>query len=74
MKKCIDKNKIYNKLKNTKISFADSSFSRKMGLRKFYKQKNLVENKWYRFIFYVYIKIYLYMLVDLILLCNIKIT
>ena len=45
LKKCIDKNKIYNKLKNTKISFADSSFSRKMGLRKFYKQKNLVENK-----------------------------
>jgi hypothetical protein len=45
-----------------------------MGLRKFYKQKNLVENKWYRFIFYVNIKIYLYMLVDLILLCNIKIT
>jgi hypothetical protein len=45
-----------------------------MGLRKFYKQKNLVENKWYRFIFYVNIKIYLYMLVDLILLGSIKIT
>ena len=40
-----EKNKFYNKLKNTKISVADSC-GRKIGVRKFYKQKNLEENKY----------------------------
>ena len=42
----VDKNKFYNKLKNTKISVADNSCGRKIGVRKFYKQKNLEENKY----------------------------
>ena len=38
-KKGIDKNKFYNKLKNTKIPFGDNTCNRKIGVRKFYKQK-----------------------------------
>ena len=44
-KKVIDKNKYYNKLKNTKISYADNYYNRKIGVRKFYKQKNMEDNK-----------------------------
>ena len=44
-KKVIDKNIYYNKLKNTKIYCADNYCSRKIGVRKFYKQKNMEDNK-----------------------------
>ena len=44
-KKVIDKNKYYNKIKNTNISYADNYYSRKIGVRKFYKQKNMEDNK-----------------------------
>ena len=40
----IEKNKSYNKLLNGMISFSDSTYNRKTGVRKFYKQKNLLEN------------------------------
>ena len=43
--KKIDKSKLYNKIKNTKIGGEDNPCSRKIGVRKFYKQKNLEENK-----------------------------
>ena len=43
-KKILEKNKSYNKLLNAKISFSDKTYNRKTGLRKFYKQKNLIEN------------------------------
>ena len=43
-KKILEKNKSYNKLLNTKISFSDNTYNRKTGVRKFYKQKNLLEN------------------------------
>ena len=41
----LEKNKSYNKLLTTKLSFSDNAFNRKTGVRKFYKQKNLLENK-----------------------------
>ena len=40
----LEKNKSYNKLLNSKIGFSDSTYNRKTGVRKFYKQKNLLEN------------------------------
>ena len=43
-RKILEKNKSYNKLLNAKISFSDSTYNRKTGVRKFYKQKNLLEN------------------------------
>ena len=43
-KKALEKNKSYNKLLNAKITFSDKTYNRKTGLRKFYKQKNLIEN------------------------------
>ena len=43
--KKVEKNKLYNKFKNTKISLEDNSYIRKIGVRKFYKQKNMEENK-----------------------------
>ena len=45
MRKGMEKTKSYNKLTNNKISFSESTFNRKTGVRKFYKQKNL-ENHW----------------------------
>ena len=45
---CIEenkKNKYYNKIKNTKILPENNSYRRKIGVRKFYKQKNLIEKK-----------------------------
>ena len=44
-KKVIVKNNNYNKIKNMKISKDGNPLSRKIGVRKFYKQKNLEENK-----------------------------
>ena len=42
MRKPMEKNKSYNKLTNSKISFSESTYNnRKCGVRKFYKQKNL---------------------------------
>ena len=41
MRKGMEKTKSYNKLTNNKISFSESTFNRKTGVRKFYKQKNL---------------------------------
>ena len=43
-RKLLEKNKSYNKLLTTKLSFSDNTFNRKTGVRKFYKQKNLLEN------------------------------
>jgi hypothetical protein len=43
--KKIEKSKLYNKIKNTKISMDENPCIRKIGVRKFYKQKNLEENK-----------------------------
>ena len=42
----IEKKNFFNKLKNTKISTNDKLYGRKIGVRKFYKQKNLEENKY----------------------------
>ena len=44
-KKGIVKTNNYNKIINIKISTDGNPFSRKIGVRKFYKQKNLEENK-----------------------------
>ena len=44
-KKVIVKNNNYNKIKNMKISKDGNPLSIKIGVRKFYKQKNLEENK-----------------------------
>ena len=44
-RKGFEKNKLYNKIKNTKISSEHNPCCRKIGVRKFYKQKNLEENK-----------------------------
>ena len=41
----VEKKNFFNKLKNTKISGNDNLCGRKIGVRKFYKQKNLEENK-----------------------------
>ena len=42
IRKPMEKNKSYNKLTNSKISFSESTYNnRKCGVRKFYKQKNL---------------------------------
>ena len=42
----VEKKNFFNKLKNTKISGNDNLCGRKIGVRKFYKQKNLEENKY----------------------------
>ena len=44
-RKGIEKCKLYNKIKNNKISGDENLCRRKIGVRKFYKQKNLEENK-----------------------------
>ena len=42
--KIFEKNKSYNKIINNKKSFSENTYNRKTGVRKFYKQKNLLEN------------------------------
>ena len=42
----VEKKNFFNKLKNPKISGNDNLCGRKIGVRKFYKQKNLEENKY----------------------------
>ena len=42
--KKLEKNKSYIKLMDSKISFSDKTYNRKTGVRKYYKQKNLLEN------------------------------
>ena len=39
-----EKNKSYNKLLNSKLSFSDSTYNKRTGVRQYYKQKNLLEN------------------------------
>lgn len=42
--KLLEKNKSYNQLMDSKITFSDKTYNRKTGVRKYYKQKNLLEN------------------------------
>ena len=44
-RKILEKNKSYNKLLDPKKSFSESTYNRKTGVRKYYKQKNLLENQ-----------------------------
>ena len=43
-RKLLEKNKSYNKLMDNNMPFSDKTYNRKTGVRKFYKQKNLLEN------------------------------